>query len=1004
MEGLRRIHFTLIAFLFSFGALSILKAQELSSVHFSTENGLPSNTIYTQFQDKEGRMWFATDNGVCRFNGQKFDYYGLKDGLPDQEIFTICQDKENRIWFAGMNGKTGFFLKEKFYNDVNFPALKDFKSQSLISYSSSTAKGETYFFSFFSYQPEILIWKNNNTFKKIRATDDGTSFHRFISLPYWINDSSFIINSANGIFSISGNSVKQIYRHVTFPSYVIQTIILNQNEILLFEKNLLIRKNLSSNKDEAILKIETNNVTGIRLDSKNRLWIFVQGCAYCYDIQTKIVKKWFSGHSINGILEDINKNIWFYSGGKGSYLVKDLSSRVWKPFSKEPINIYSVMDDGKSIWFAGEGGKLGYIDVNGLQHLKALDPTKFESRMRIKAFRKLNEDKILAVLEPGLLLIEKGKLKAFMDKALKAIELVGDDIYLGSNRSLFKISQKDLDSYFKRLKMDYFGKFEKHDSVQRQFFKTSLVDFLVSEKRVYTLCKDGNEKLFLGTGKGLFCYSLKTKEEKKLPCEPPLNDASIIDLCQLRDGKLLASVSGFGLCIWDGRILKRLHDFEEQNQIKRLKRENDSTAWICSDKGVFQIRWPKSKVPSINYHPFPNFFGKDFPDANDLEITKDQIIIALNDKITVFNKGQNDPLEIRKSQIPILSGLRLNGKRLPVGENQELDLEYPQISLSFYIGDFTYYNQLLFRYRLSSSDKWVVVKSGEQVLSKAGPGKFRIEVQCKYPDAAWSESAFYPTFTLLPPLWKRPWIVSTITFFACLLLFFVGYIVYRYKEEKEILDLQLAELNVKALKAQIKPHFIFNALISVQRYVLRNEKEKTLEFLSRFSRHIRQVLEDSELHFHSLTKEIEILNDYLALEKDRVGDKLDYTIEVEKDLNKSLILIPTLLLQPLIENAVWHGINPLEDRQGLIQLRFKQTYNLLLIDVEDNGMGRNLLPKDLVPGKTSFGISNIEQRIALLGKKFKLSIRFEIHDLKNEQNKPVGTLVSLAIPLIIDNK
>ncbi len=227
-----------------------------------------------------------------------------------------------------------------------------------------------------------------------------------------------------------------------------------------------------------------------------------------------------------------------------------------------------------------------------------------------------------------------------------------------------------------------------------------------------------------------------------------------------------------------------------------------------------------------------------------------------------------------------------------------------------------------------------------------------------------------------------------------LALVVTGYLMYKNMQQKKIANQLLA---LKSLRSQMNPHFIFNALNSVNHYISQKDERSANKYLSDFSRLMRAVLEHSQKDFISLQKETEIIALYLKLENDRFRDKFDFELKVDEELDQDHIWLPPMLVQPFVENAVWHGLRYREGK-GLLQVHFKYQNEQLVIQIEDNGIGREesaRLKTQNQQKNVSTGMSNIENRLQIINDMFRTAIQMEIIDLPAHS----GTRVILRMPL-----
>jgi len=220
----------------------------------------------------------------------------------------------------------------------------------------------------------------------------------------------------------------------------------------------------------------------------------------------------------------------------------------------------------------------------------------------------------------------------------------------------------------------------------------------------------------------------------------------------------------------------------------------------------------------------------------------------------------------------------------------------------------------------------------------------------------------------------------------------------KQKAELDNISRQLTEMQLAALRSQMNPHFIFNALNSIKKFVLTNEAENADKYLGKFSRLIRSILDNSQERDISLQKEIETLKLYLELEKLRFGDKLNYQIHVDPLLQEGCVHIPGMIVQPFVENAVFHGIMHKESA-GKIFISFYDHADHLEINVIDDGVGRKLSGELNSHKKkhASLGIKMTEKRLAALKTESDVPSGIEIFDLQDNGNAS-GTFVKILVP------
>ncbi len=222
------------------------------------------------------------------------------------------------------------------------------------------------------------------------------------------------------------------------------------------------------------------------------------------------------------------------------------------------------------------------------------------------------------------------------------------------------------------------------------------------------------------------------------------------------------------------------------------------------------------------------------------------------------------------------------------------------------------------------------------------------------------------------------------------------------KAEREKLNLlkigfesELKDIHLASLQNQMNPHFIFNALNSIKVFLIENNKEKAVYYLNKFSKLIRKILESSRIESHLLEEELEIISLYLSIENIRFEEEIQYSIKKEPSVTISKIKVPPLILQPFVENAIWHGLM-LSPKEKKIVIRVYNDNGVIKLELKDNGIGREAsqqLKQKKSFKKESFGLKLTGERLSFFNQKNKLNYKFEFIDLKDKEGNPTGTKV-----------
>lgn len=215
-------------------------------------------------------------------------------------------------------------------------------------------------------------------------------------------------------------------------------------------------------------------------------------------------------------------------------------------------------------------------------------------------------------------------------------------------------------------------------------------------------------------------------------------------------------------------------------------------------------------------------------------------------------------------------------------------------------------------------------------------------------------------------------------------------------------EFQLSEMEMQALRAQMNPHFIFNSLNTIRYFVLNNENDKASDYLGKFARLLRMVLQNSRQNTIPLSEELAALRLYLEIESKRFGERFEYRIEVADDLDIEGIIVPPLLLQPFAENAIWHGLLHSDRPDKALMIRIIEEADACLFVVEDNGVGREKarqMKSRSATHKKSFGMQITNKRVELFNKNFSSQIAITVHDVVDPAGEVAGTSVQIRYQL-----
>src|SRR6185312_980030 len=306
-----------------------------------------------------------------------------------------------------------------------------------------------------------------------------------------------------------------------------------------------------------------------------------------------------------------------------------------------------------------------------------------------------------------------------------------------------------------------------------------------------------------------------------------------------------------------------------------------------------------------------------------------------------------------------------------------------------------------YAYKLEGVDKdWV--HSGTRRTANytaVAPGTYTFRVKGSNNEGLWNNEGTSVKIIVLPPWWKTWWAYSLYALAILTALYFFDRFRKKSLIEKERELNKETELEMQALRAQMNPHFIFNCLSSINRFILKNETEAASNYLTKFSRLIRTVLTNSKRPFISLEDELDMLGLYLDMEKLRFKDSFDYRIIFVNTIDAGNVFVPPLLLQPFAENAIWHGLMHKEG-QGNLTIEMSIDEKILTCIITDNGIGRNKaaqIKSKSAEKQKSMGLKITKERLAYLNRDNDEEAFFKIEDVTDADGKLAGTKVILKM-------
>jgi two-component sensor histidine kinase len=971
--------------LFLFFSFIVIKAhtQELFFTNPPAFQNLPSLETYDILQDRRGFIWITTDAGICRYDGTELKVFTTKDGIAENVVFKVYQDDKDRIWFTTISGYFFYYENNAFHSIAANPELKKLCNMFPIT-------------SFFIGEKDTLYCATNLV-KSLMKISPENNYKKVIVDKSYSSDCPFffIQNKLHVEQCIMGNG------YVNEPPSFYQ-LSLNKNGYVNGSPSFY---PVSFNKK--VLKILSPSMPGYTAN----IWRSqsdAHGTAYLpFGRQLTIVLKegvikgtYYFHDVIINIYVDADNDLWVCTQ-KGGYLYKK------SDLSKPPIHFLNTlfisavkMDREGNIWVATtEKGVLRSMN----KHLLFLNEEKSKPIYLQQDSNQLNisfhSNKIISLYKNDSLYVNDLKTKIHPKYNLISSHIDNQVSYFGyATESFFWDKQKTaspvkLDGTFNANELLKIG----NDSLLI-LTPYLLALFHGTKQEIIPIPFPGkfalqlkNKKILISARNNAGIYELTNK--KCIAFLPPLSKTRVNWMSEDAFGNLWIATNEQGLYCYDSE--KKLHHLTNNligDKINTLTIDEENNLWIGNYSGLAKLSYTKDlkniKITCFNKnHGLPS-----------LQIER---ICSFNDNIACISKEfffyiQKD--ELKKNITPPLNyivSVSINDKPYDVGTTPVLS--YDQNNFHIVSTLITYKNpeQRKFLYKLAGYDQnWRYSTTGDIQYTNLSPGTYTFMIHGLNNDKVKSDRPATFTFTIKKPFWYTWWFILLEISIVLIIIYFSARYWKTKIEKREREKASISEFKMTALRSQMNPHFIFNAIGSIQHYILQNEVKQSYNYLTKFSTLIRNILNNSRQEYIFLAQEINTLKLYIELEQIRFTEPFQFNIEIDEQLDMDMD-IPTMLIQPYIENSIWHGLMP-KKSGGILELIFKKEGNSMRVIIRDNGVGRQI--PDPAKKHVSKGMSITEQRINILTSTNKKKFITTIVDLKDENGQSIGTEVNLTIP------
>ncbi len=970
---------------------ALLPAQEKFLRHYSVNEGLPSSETYAVFQDSKGFIWIASDMGVSRFDGYNFKVFTTANGLTDNTVFKFYEDYKGRIWFNTFSGLLCYY-----YNDTVYGKKLAINEQ----FRSFIGPGSVYTIHV-DTRDTVIISTNNGLVRLVSSNPKSEgSWDKMEILDrrdcVLMDSDRFVFEQSAGKgtgitrYMRNGSNTRTDLNAQPFRSLASVYCLRDRSVLMGFNVFAFIIDTFGKVK----LKAPIPFVYTALQEGDSTIWLGSNhGGANLFSINdlSRPLKTLLKPFSVTCILKDRESGYWFTTLEDGLFYLPSAAVNSYafpRDSMGSPIIAFRVMGKNK-LWAFTEGEI--YEKDKGLEFKEILKglPQQYTNigwvNVLWNAFVR-SDGHYLVSTNCGIINVDPVTYKAVGNTYLRI--------------------QKNFPSYDSRLLIeDHDGNIWSlnHQHVIKLDKSCKIIKSFLVPAWAEAICEDDRGRILLGTVSGL--YNLVGDSFVYAQDQYNIFRNRVVDL-KKSGNTIIGATRGAGIFIYSGDSIYRITSENglRSDMCRSVFVDKQNTIWVATNNGLNSIRYAE--------HPFKVSISSlsvadGLPSDDIAHVEKDENILWLLTKKGVCSL---DPDALIVDSIPppvYITGLKIDNAGRSLQTTHEFDSKVNFIAID-YVG-LTYKNagKQNYKYKLEGYDtSWTYTKNTFVQFTKLPPGNYKFIVSCINNSGAESTVPAFFKFKVNAPFYKRWWFyISVSLLFAALVVLASLLAVRRIREREKTkteINRKLANLELQALRAQMNPHFIFNCLNAIQDFILKNEPIPAKHYLSSFSKLIRKTLDNSRRPNIPLIDEVDFLYLYLELERMRVYDKFDYHITLEPGIKDMNLEIPSMILQPFIENAVRHSKIGSLPVQGLLKIDFLIRSGNLVCKIDDNGVGVNQSlkerPRELRKGN-AHAMDIINDRVRTINEVQNLNIGYTVNDKSDLGSGESGTMVEVVIPL-----
>lgn len=1001
---------------------SSVGAQVISFSRLNTSNGLTGNNAQSLAIDKNGFLWVGTNDGLNVYDGYTVTGYNKEKHpeMPSDVVLHLMADSHNRIWMGTFLGAGWVDASRSFHRVTLLDTLTGFRCPSIFETAPfgvvlHTSKGQ------FAFDSTAGKWKE--------LTWVPQAIARGVFVDAEAADANKIIFITDSIVSILDYDKKKIVFSKTFVDPLSACLATDTSIAVGLKAGKVVLLSTNTGKEIASYQLvnelggKTINtyLTEVRRAANGDLIIATDFAGLTIiDTKGNITRHTHDPLDLNTI--SANNTYRAYAGKKGEIIVGTQASGVnmanifnrpavyTRIFSDGSGNLYDnyvtrVVEEGNGVFWVGANDRLIKWNKTTRQstfyHYYINSPEGLRP-LEIRALCKDSQGRLwLSGAGDGLTLFDKstGQFRKIRfandtDKAVRSpfiyeLMLMRDgNIWAGTNRGIYGINPVTR-------KAMAFGN---HPLLKE-----------LNNKLVISLFEDKEGRVWIGThGTGIYCYDPMRNKLVNLTSKDGLPGDIIYSFAQDNNGVLYAGTA-HGFVVIDGQGKIQLYNQKSglgYERCEALLKDAKGNIWIANSKSLVQFDPTTRKLTHYEQNSGLSIDG--FRSNAAIKAANGELLWGSERGINSFFPER---LMVTPSLLQVsVYAMGTNDTLQYFADKQTFSLPHSDNDITFY---FTAINlngsrNIEYQYILKGYDKeW---HSGTDIREARYPslpaGNYTFLVRASIDKLNWTAANNEVDIRIIPPVWQRWWFIVGVTALLVLLIHTIYRMRLQQVREKEKMrseyNQKIAEIEMKALRAQMNPHFIFNCLNSINRYIVKSDHTTASLYLTRFSKLIRLILDNSNSKNVLLSNELEALRIYMEMESLRFNNKFTYDIIIDKQVFPEVVEVPPLIIQPYVENAIWHGLLHKETAGHLTIQLSMLTESMLQCVIEDNGVGRERareFKSKSATTKKSLGMKLTEDRIAILNKQASPNASITIVDLVADNGDAAGTKVILKIPV-----